>query len=163
MTGSMMKAMRVRVGAVLLAVAACGMCMAQGQDTAGCAVQKGVSTCRWDVFQQVLASAHTVAVRPSPRDQFTETQLRKLVGDLGKNVGGPEQKADLAVDVVAVSDDGIVVGPGDQPLAMLRVFDTREGARKLVWAEILTGQPDRPWASNVRAAINQFQARFGKG
>jgi len=42
------------------------------------------------------------------------------------------------------------------------VFDTRNGARKLVWAEIFTGQPDRPWASDVRAVINQFQARFGK-
>jgi len=61
-----------------------------------------------------------------------------------------------------VGDDGVVVGPGDQALAVLRVFDTRNGARKLVWAEIFTGQPDRPWASDVRAVINQFQARFGK-
>jgi len=162
MTGSTIKMMRVWVGVLLLAGGACGTNVAQGQDVAGCTMQKGVSTCRWSDFRQVLAAAHTVSVPPNPRDQFTETQLRKLVGDLGKVVSGPEQKADLLVDVVAVGDDGVVVGPGDQPLAVLRVFDTRNGARKLVWAEIFTGQPDRPWASDVRAVINQFQARFGK-
>jgi len=163
MTISVMKWLRVWVGIVLLPVAVCGTCVAQGQDVAGCTVQKGVSTCRWDVFQQVLAAAHTVSVPPSPRDQFTETQLRKLVGDLGKSVSGPEQKADMKFDIVAVGNNGIVVGPGDQPLAVLRVFDTREGPGKLVWAEVYTGQPDRPWGSTVRAVIDQFQARVGKG
>ena len=162
MAGSIRKLLRVGVGVLLLPVAACGTYVAQGQDVPGCTVQKGVSTCRWDVLQEVLAAAHTVSVPPSPRDQFTEMQLRKLVGELGKSATGPEQKADMEVDIVPVGNNGLVVGPGDQPLAVLRVFDTREGPGKLVWAEVYTGQPDRPWGSTVRAVIDQFQTRLTK-
>jgi hypothetical protein len=99
-----------------------------------------------------------------PMDRFTAVQLRRLTASLGKTVTPHDQRADLEMDVVPGVSTGVTIGSADRSLATLRIFDLRGDAErpKLVWAETFRGQPDRPWASEVQAAIAQFQARLAK-
>lgn len=131
---------------------------------AGCVLHRHVYTCNWAEFRATLSTAHTVRVPVDPMDRFTAVQLRRLARSLGKTVSPKGQPADLEFDVISAASQGVSIGPSDQPLATLRIFDIADPGRRprLIWAETFRGQPDRPWASQVQAAIAQFQARLSR-
>ena len=130
----------------------------------GCTQAKNIYTCDWETFRRALGAAHTVAVPVSPMDRFTAVQLRELAGALGKSVAAKGQAGDLVFSVLPVDSTGIDFGPRDRPLATLQVYapEPDSGRKTLLWVETYTGQPDRPWAADVKAVIDQFRKRVNK-
>jgi hypothetical protein len=152
----------VAVLLVALLVLTGGVQSMRAQHATACTLHKGVYSCNWVAFRQVLDAAHTVWVPVDPMDRFTARQVRRLVESLGKTVSANQEDADLEMDVVPGVTHGVTMGPADQALATLRVFARGEHGETLVWAETFRGQGDRPWASNVHAAIAQFRERMAK-
>ena len=130
----------------------------------GCTKLKDSYSCNWNEFRPALELARVVGVPVVDMDRFTAVQLRQLAGALGKNVATRDQPADLVFSVVPVDTNGIDFGPRDRPLATLQVYapDATSGHRTLLWVETYTGQPDRPWAADVKAVIDQFRERVNR-
>ncbi len=131
---------------------------------AGCVQQKGSYLCNWSSFKLAFERAHTVSVETGSLDRSTATQVRTLVGELGKSEVPAGHPADLTMLVIPVDTAGMNIGPADHELATLRIYAPNESSSRgtLLWAETYRGQGDRPWPSQVHALIEQFQGRFGK-
>jgi hypothetical protein len=132
------------------------------QQNGGCTLQKQVYTCDWQAFAQQLDKAKSISIETQSMDRFTARQLRQLAGELGKSVVPDGQQGDLTFLVIPLPSTGVHIGPAGEPLATLRIYAPEPGnARgKLLWAEIYTGDPDRPWPAIVHALIQQFHARI---
>jgi hypothetical protein len=156
----------VSVGVLLLAGAGGSLAQGGGGPEAGgsCTLAKGVYTCNWERFREVLAAAKTVHVETQGTDRPTLAQLRKLAEELGKTVVGPDEAADMTFLLIPMPSTGVEIGPAGQPLATLRIYSNGEGmgGRQLVWAEVVTDQADKPWGSIVYELIAQFRARVEK-
>jgi len=156
-----------RMGCVVVmlsALAAGGVAGAQVANEQGCTLDKHVYTCDWRAFVRRLDKAHTVAIETQQIDRFTARQLRDLVGAIGKSVTPQDQLGDLTMLLIPLQPTGIHLGPGGEPLATLRIYESAPGTPRgtLLWAETYTGQPDRPWPATVHALIQQFQDRLQK-
>lgn len=134
------------------------------QQSGGCTLQKQVYTCDWQAFAQELDKARSISIETQSMDRFTARQLRELAGQLGKSVVPNGQQGDLTFLVIPLPSTGVHIGPAGEPLATLRIYaPAPQNARgKLLWAEIYTGQPDRPWPATVHALIQQFHDRIQK-
>lgn len=154
-----------RMGCVVvmagLLAGAGGIARAQSPVEPGCTLEKQVYTCDWPAFAHRLHKAQTVAVETERLDRFTAKQLRELVGELGKSVAPENQLGDLTFLLIPMQSTGVHIGPGGEPLATLRIYATLPGdpRARLLWAEVYSGDPDRPWPSTVHALIEQFRDR----
>jgi len=156
-----------RMGCVVVmlsALAAGGVARAQKANEQGCTLEKQVYTCDWQAFVQRLDKARTIAIETQQIDKFTARQLRELAGELGKTVVPEDQLGDLTFLLIPMQSTGVHIGPAGEPLATLRIYASLTGAPRgtLLWAEMFTGQPDRPWPATVHALIEQFHDRLQK-
>jgi hypothetical protein len=129
----------------------------------GCVLQKGVYQCDWLAFKHTFAAAKTVSVQTDLQDTHSAQELRKLASHLGKDVvQRSEQPADLTLLLVPMNKEGIYIGPGDENLGTLRVYEGRTPTNPgtLVWAESYRGAKDIPWPSVEFYLIQQFEARL---
>ena len=136
----------------------------KAQQSAGCTLEKQVYTCNWQAFVQRLDHAQSISIETQSMDRFTARQLRELAGDLGKSVAPEEQAGDLTFLVIPLPSTGVHIGPSGEPLATLRIYAPEPGNShgKLLWAEVYTGQPDRPWPATVHELLEQFHDRIQK-
>jgi hypothetical protein len=87
-------------------------------------------------------------------------QLNELTQKLGKSVPKGNEKADLTFTVVPAEISGVDVGPADEEILELRVYEGGTSRGKLIWVETYRGQKDKPWPANVHEAIKQFRDRL---
>ncbi len=123
-------------------------------------------TCNWKAFRSVLAGSKTVRLETQGTDRPTLAQMRRLVEKLGKTVVGPEEPADLTFLLIPMPNTGVTIGPAEQALATLRIYSNGGegmGGKRLVWAETVIGQGDKPWGAIVYELIEQFQDRVESG
>ena len=128
-----------------------------------CTLDKGIYTCSWTQFEKTLAAAKTAAVQSEPMDEYTDSELAKLVKRLGKTVvARDETPSDLTFLLIPLNDTGVYMGPGDQEMSTLRVYSggTKTHRGKLVWAERYRGPSDMAWPVVVHYTIAQFEARL---
>ena len=112
--------------------------------------------CDRDAFETKLADAKVIRVDAPRADLFAKDRTEQLVAKLGKQVAGPDQRADLTFEVAAVDRNGRMdFGPHDIPLARLNVYDPEH---HLVWVETLDGQAEIPWTADVIELLKRFQA-----
>ena len=149
--------------AMLMGLLAMGGTMA-AQQSSGCTLERQVYTCDWQAFSRRLEKAQSVSIESQSIDRFTARQLRELVVQLGKNVASDDQEGDLTFLLIPLQSTGVHFGPAGEPLATLRIYAAEPGnpRGKLLWAEVYTGQPDRPWPATVHALIEQFHDRVQK-
>ncbi len=164
-----MKSSPARLAALVLALTPATLAVSAAKQQivapdAGCVQQRGSYLCNWSSFKLAFERAHTVAVETGPMDRSTATQVKTLVGELGKAEVASGHSADLTMIVVRSDTAGMNIGPADHELATLRVYAPNENSSRgtLLWAETYRGQGDRPWPSQMHALIEQFQGRFGK-
>lgn len=128
----------------------------------GCATSKGLTTCNWQAFHHRLNFSHVIAVEHGITDRFTGEQLAHLAGRLGKTVASSGQPGDLTFVILPASQNGINIGPADQPILEFRIYSGPTSRGELLWVEILRGDLDRPWPSSVHSVIDQFEDRLAR-
>lgn len=156
---------RYALPAALVSTIFCTTALAQipaPPNSPGCSVQKGLRTCNWQAFRQLLDSSHVIAVEHGNLDRFTGVQLSNLAVRLGKTVASSGRPGDLTFIILPASQDGINIGPSDQPILELRIYSGPTSRGQLLWVETLRGDLDRPWASSVHSVIEQFEDRLAK-
>jgi hypothetical protein len=128
----------------------------------GCGVLDNVTTCNWHAFHHLLDRANVVAVEHGNLDRNTGNQLVELAEHLGKTLASPNHPGDLTFLIVPATEHGIDIGPADQPILDLKIYNGPTSSGQLLWVETFRGDPDRPWTSSVHAVIEQFEARLTK-
>jgi hypothetical protein len=125
---------------------------AQSAAPAPCLLVKGSYRCNRTAFERTFAKARTVTVQTQPYDRNALREFGELITKLGKSIAS--KNADIALRLDRLDpDDTIFYGPGDRPLALLRVYS--HGS--LIWVENFSGQPDTAWAAVVYGVIQQFR------
>jgi hypothetical protein len=125
--------------------------------TIDCSVDGRVLTCNREQFLKRFAEAKTLTLQSQPSDRVADGELTSFSKSLGKRVV-TAKPSDLTFRVVRTADTGFEVGPGDQELGSLRVFETKDGASRLIWMERYRGQADMPWPAVVRSLTRELQA-----
>ena len=145
---------RTCLALVLLAVVAPAQTPAK---EAGCKSGQGTVTCNWYWFRKSLDAAHIVKAEYKDMDRSTGAQLRDLAKELGKTVAKQDGTADLTFTLTPAAVSGVDIGPADEEILELRVYEGDSSRGKLIWVETYRGQKDKPWPANVHEAIVQFR------
>jgi len=128
---------------------------------AGCTSEHGVAKCNWYWFRKDLDAAHVVRAEYGQMDRPTGAQLKELAKGLGKSVATRDESADLTMTVVPAPVSGVDIGPADEEILELRIYEGNSSSEgKLIWVERYRGQRDKPWPANVQQAIQQFEERL---
>lgn len=93
----------------------------QSAAPAPCLLVKGSYRCNRSAFEGAFAKARTVTVQTRPYDRNALREFGELIAKLGKSIAG--KNADIILQLDRLDpDDTIFYGPGDRPLALLRVY-----------------------------------------